>query len=145
MGLMIAAFWAYMCFEAYHTARQRRGPVVDEFSSLIPMRGRRTGFPTAPVVLIALGVVFLLNNLELLELHRAMRYWPALMIALVPICCICAWAAPRKENPNERQLHVRHSRTDSDDYAGSAAGAGSAWLLQLRTHLAGAVDCVRPV
>jgi hypothetical protein len=81
MGLMIAAFWAYMCFEAYHTARQRRmGLVVDEFSSLIPLKG--SAFPVAPVVLIGLGIIFLLNNLELLELRRAMKYWPALLIVV---------------------------------------------------------------
>ena len=81
MGLMIAAFWAYMCFEAFHTAKQRRaGLVVDEFSSLIPMKG--TGFPVAPVVLIGLGIIFLLNNLELWDLRRALRYWPALMIVV---------------------------------------------------------------
>ena len=81
MGLMIAAFWAYMCFEAFHTAKQRRaGLLVDEFSSLIPMKG--TGFPVAPVVLIGLGVIFLLNNLELWDLRRALRYWPALMIVV---------------------------------------------------------------
>jgi hypothetical protein len=79
MGLMIAAFWAYMCFEAYHTARRRRmGLVVDEFSSLIPMKG--SGFPMAPIVLIGLGTIFLLNNLELFELRRAMKYWPLLLI-----------------------------------------------------------------
>lgn len=80
MGFLIAAFWAYMCFEAYHTAKQRRaGLLVDEFSSLIPIKG--SGFPLAPVVLIGLGIIFLLNNLELFELRRAMKYWPALMIA----------------------------------------------------------------
>lgn len=80
MGLMIAAFWAYMCFEAYHTAKQRRlGQRVDEFSSLIPLSG--SGFPVAPIVLIGLGIIFLLNNLELFEIRRAMKYWPVLMIA----------------------------------------------------------------
>ena len=35
---MLAAFWAYMAFEAYHTARKRQlGQPVDEFSSLVPM------------------------------------------------------------------------------------------------------------
>jgi hypothetical protein len=36
----------------------------------------------APVVLIALGVIFLLDNMDLLDLHRALRYWPVLLIAL---------------------------------------------------------------
>jgi hypothetical protein len=52
--------------------------VVDEFSSLIPMKG--SGFPMAPIVLIGLGTIFLLNNLELFELRRAMKYWPLLLI-----------------------------------------------------------------
>jgi hypothetical protein len=34
------------------------------------------------VLLIALGVVFLLNNLEIVELRRALRFWPALLIVL---------------------------------------------------------------
>jgi hypothetical protein len=72
-----------MAFEAYHTAKLRlEGRIVDEFSSLIPMRGGSGRFPVAPVVLIALGVIFLLNNLDLLDLHRALRYWPVLLIAL---------------------------------------------------------------
>ena len=67
VGLMLAGFWCYMAFEAYHTAQRRqRGLVVDEFSSLIPMPAARR-FPVAPVMLIALGVMFLLNNLDLLD------------------------------------------------------------------------------
>jgi TM2 domain-containing membrane protein YozV len=82
IGLMVSAFWFYMAFEAYHTAKKRRmGHPVDEFSSLIPMRGG-SKFPAAPVLLIALGVVFLLNNLNILELRRMLRYWPVLLIAM---------------------------------------------------------------
>jgi len=63
-GVLIPGFWAYMAFEAYHTAKLRQmGQPVDEFSSLVPQGGSR--FPIAPVLLILLGVVFLLNNLEL--------------------------------------------------------------------------------
>ncbi len=55
MSLLLAAFWFYMAFEAYHTAKRRQqGQMVDEFSSLIPMRGAR--LPLAPVILIAIGV-----------------------------------------------------------------------------------------
>jgi TM2 domain-containing membrane protein YozV len=82
LGLMITAFWFYMAFEAYHTAKKRRmGHPVDEFSSLFPMRGS-SKFPAAPVLLIALGVLFLLNNLNIVELRRMLRYWPVLLIAL---------------------------------------------------------------
>jgi len=82
IGMLLAGFWAYMPFEAYHTARKRQqGQAVDEFSSLLPLRGT-SRFPVAPVVLIFVGIVFLLNNLEILELARVLRYWPVLLIAL---------------------------------------------------------------
>ena len=82
-GVLIPCFWFYMAFEAYHTAKKRQqGETVGEFSSLIPVRGAPSRFPVAPVLLIALGVVFLLNNLQILELRRALRYWPALLIVL---------------------------------------------------------------
>jgi len=81
-GVLIPGFWAYMAFEAYHTAKLRQlGQPVDEFSSLMPGHGG-SRFPVAPILLIALGVVFLLNNLELFELRRMLRYWPVMLIAL---------------------------------------------------------------
>jgi len=81
-GVLIPGFWAYMAFEAYHTARLRRmGQPVDEFSSLVPGRGG-SRFPVAPILLITLGVVFLLNNLDIFELRRMLRFWPVLLIAL---------------------------------------------------------------
>jgi len=80
-GFLIPCFFFYMAFEAYHTARKRQlGEKVDEFSGLMNARGPVSRFPAAPVILIALGVLFLLNNLDLLELRRALRYWPAVLI-----------------------------------------------------------------
>jgi len=81
-GVLIPGFWAYMAFEAYHTAKLRQmGHPVDEFSSLVPGHGG-SRFPVAPILLILLGVVFLLNNLELFELRRMLRFWPVMLIAL---------------------------------------------------------------
>jgi len=81
-GVLIPAFFGYMAFEAYHTAKLRRlGQPVDEFSSLVPGHGG-SRIPVAPILLIALGVVFLLNNLELVELRRLLRYWPVMLILL---------------------------------------------------------------
>lgn len=83
LGLMLGGFWFYMAFEAYHTARRRQqGLVVDEFSSLFPMRGGAEKFPVAPILLIVLGVIFLLNNLDFLQVERVIRYWPVALIAL---------------------------------------------------------------
>ncbi len=79
VALMLVAFWAYMPFEAYHTARSRQlGHPVDELSSLVPMGGSQ--FPAAPVILIALGTVLLLDNLGIFEVRRMLRFWPVLLI-----------------------------------------------------------------
>lgn len=81
IGLLLAAWFFYMAFEAYHTARKRQtGEPVDEFSSLMPMR--RRGFPAGPVVLIAFGLLFLLINFNVVTFDRIIRYWPVLLIAV---------------------------------------------------------------
>ena len=83
---MVGAIWYfYMAFEAYHTALKRqRGEAVDEFSSIFPMGrpGVGRGFPVGPVLLIAFGVIFLLNTLELVRLYEILRFWPVFLIVL---------------------------------------------------------------
>jgi hypothetical protein len=80
MALLLVAFWAYMPFEAYHTARSRQmGHPVDEVSSLVPVHASQ--FPVAPAILIVLGMVLLLDNLGIFELRRMLRFWPVLLIA----------------------------------------------------------------
>lgn len=86
-GITLAAFWFYMAFEAMHTAKQRRrGQPVDEFSSILPLRpascGRTSRFPAAPIALIVVGIVFLLDNLGLLDISSALKFWPVLLIAM---------------------------------------------------------------
>lgn len=81
VGMFMACFWFYMAFEAFHTARKRRlGQPLDEFSSILPAGSRASRFPVGPVLLIGIGVLFLLNNLDLLDIHKAARYWPAVLI-----------------------------------------------------------------
>ncbi len=72
----------YMAFEAYHTAKKRlAGEPVDEFSGLM-RPGRQPGaVPAGPIVLIALGVVFLLHTLGYWSMERVLRFWPVLLIA----------------------------------------------------------------
>ena len=81
-GILIPIFWIYMAFEAYHTAKKRQMRLpVDEFSSIVPLRGGG-GFPAGPVILIAAGVVFLLLNLDVIRLYQVVRYWPVFLIVL---------------------------------------------------------------
>lgn len=82
-GMMIAVWVFYMAFEAYHTARKRQlGQPVDEFSSLVPLHGQRSSFPAGPAILIAVGLLFLLNNMDIIRFSQIMRYWPIALIAL---------------------------------------------------------------
>ena len=106
-GILIPGFWAYMAFEAYHTAKLRQmGQPVDEFSSLVPGQGG-SRFPIAPILLIALGVVFLLNNLEIFELRRMLRYWPVMLIALglYMLYARMAGASSRANSQVDTQVH----------------------------------------
>lgn len=82
--LFIPVWFCYMAFEAYHTAKKRLvGETVDEFSSIFPNQGAGTGFPVLPVLLIALGVLFLLNNLEIIRIRQLMPYaGPVFLIGL---------------------------------------------------------------
>jgi hypothetical protein len=84
-GLLIAVWFFYMPFEAYHTARKRQAGVpVDEWSSLLPRSSAASGsrLPIGPIVLIALGVLFLLDNLGLLPISEILRFWPLLLIGV---------------------------------------------------------------
>jgi hypothetical protein len=82
-GFLIPLWFFYMAFEAYHTARKRvRGEPLDEFSSIFPMRTSANGFPVGPIVLILVGVLFLLNSLEIIRFYQLIRWWPLFLIAL---------------------------------------------------------------
>jgi len=105
LALMLAGFWAYMAFEAYHTAKKRQaGEAVDEFSSLVPLHGPAAKFPIVPVLFIVFGGLFLLNNLDLLDMDRVMRYWPVLLIALGGyMLAVRFGVADRKESGDGKQ------------------------------------------
>ncbi len=80
-GILIGVWVMYMSLEAYHTARKRRaGEPVDEFSSILDVHGRRSGFPVGAITLIALGVLLLLSTTDVIQLRYLLRYWPVLLI-----------------------------------------------------------------
>lgn len=82
LGILLAGWYFYMPFEAYHTAQKRqRGEVVDEMSGLVNLPQGMKKLPLGPFVLIGLGFVFLLDNLGLLRIDDLLRFWPVLMIA----------------------------------------------------------------
>lgn len=82
-GMMIGVWVFYMAFEAYHTAKKRQlGQPVEEFSSLISLRGHSSQVPVGPAILIAVGLLFLLNNMDIIRFSQFIRYWPIALIAL---------------------------------------------------------------
>ena len=80
--MMAFAWWAYMVFEAYHTARKRRmGEPVDEYSSILNLRGGKEQMLLAGIALVVLGTLMLLQTLNLFDFDYVVRYWPVLLIA----------------------------------------------------------------
>jgi len=108
--LITIAWWIYMPFEAFHTARRRQlGLPLDEWSSLLPKGGFSGRVPVGPILLIVLGVVFLLDQLELLHLSQVARFWPVLLIG------VGAWAlysriqpSPHPHSGGDHAAEVRH-------------------------------------
>ena len=83
LGILLAVWVFYMVIEAHHTAKKKRaGLPVDEFSSIVNLRGTHTGLPLGAIVLIGLGILLLLNTTGLIPMERVMRYWPAGLILL---------------------------------------------------------------
>ena len=105
-GISIMVWWAYMVFEAYHTARKRRmGEPVDEYSSLIDLRGRKEQIPVAALSLIILCILILMRTLNVLDFELVARYWPVLLIAAGVYLLYGRFVAP-SDAPEE----IRHER-----------------------------------
>jgi hypothetical protein len=83
LGIMIAAWVFYMCFEAYHTARKRRyGVAVEEFSGQFDFRAGGNRIPVGAILLIGLGFILLLDTTDIVSIDEFVRYWPAGLILL---------------------------------------------------------------
>jgi hypothetical protein len=82
-GIFLAIWIFYMAFEAHHTAVKRRsGQSVEELSSLMNIPGNPGGIPAGPVILIGLGVLLLLDTLDLISFDRIAKFWPLILIAI---------------------------------------------------------------
>ncbi len=83
LAMLTMAFWFYMPFEAYHTAKKRQlGLPVEEWSSLLGPAPRSGRVPLGPIILIAIGIIFLLDTLHILAFREFGRFWPVILIVL---------------------------------------------------------------
>jgi len=100
-GVLVAFFYCYMVWDAYATAKaiQDRRPLPDPFGLGASLPATETSapaspgpgselvrhgqhVPTAAIVLIGLGVIFLLDNVGILHWHWMARMWPIILIAI---------------------------------------------------------------
>jgi len=82
-GGLVALMVFYMPIEAFRTARAlERGEPVDELSGLLPSPRTGGGSPAAGILLIALGIVFLLQSLGYWRMVDLVRYWPVTLIVV---------------------------------------------------------------
>jgi TM2 domain-containing membrane protein YozV len=87
-GLAAAAFYFYMPFEAYYTAKKRmlkaQGIILEtpidrlqqQFGSI---RDRELW---GGIALVVIGALYLLGNLDFFDLHRIARLWPAVLVLI---------------------------------------------------------------
>ena len=80
LGLGLTGFIVYMVVDAYRTAKAKCAgmPVADDWAlGGVPAAGR---FPTGPIILIGIGVLFLLQTLGVFE--HMFHFWPIALILL---------------------------------------------------------------
>jgi hypothetical protein len=78
LGILLAGFIFYMAFDAMRTAQaQSRGEILND-----PLQTWSKERPIGPMILIALGAIFLLNNFGLFPFYRLERFWPLILVAI---------------------------------------------------------------
>jgi TM2 domain-containing membrane protein YozV len=87
-GLASAAFYFYMPFEAYYTAKKRmlgtqgimlETPIDRLQQQLGGMKDRELW---GGIALVVIGGLYLLGNLDFFDLHRIARLWPAVLVVI---------------------------------------------------------------
>lgn len=85
LGMLLAAFYIYMPIEAYQTAKRRatgQAPAAGGWEGL-GFGNSGSATPIGPLILIVLGVIFLLNTLDIFRWSwHLWRFWPVILIAL---------------------------------------------------------------
>ena len=78
LSLLLAGFVFYMAFDAMRTTRAKSlgEPTAD------PLEAWSKNRPVGPIILIALGALFLLNNFDWFPFHFIWRLWPLILIGV---------------------------------------------------------------
>jgi len=91
-ALLAVAFYFYMPFEAYYTAKKRKLSAtgihvttpIDRFYEQFHEHtgGIKDREFWGGIGLIVLGSLYLLNSFDVLSFHRVVRFWPSVLIAV---------------------------------------------------------------
>ncbi|MFQ5816684.1 MAG: LiaI-LiaF-like domain-containing protein [Terriglobia bacterium] len=96
LGLLLAGFYFYMPIEAYQTAKRRslgQAPAPAPGGETLESKLA----PAGPIILIALGVLFLLNTLDVFRWSWYIwRFWPLILIG------IGAWLLYKRLRPEAK-------------------------------------------
>ncbi len=88
LGLLTAGFYFYMPFEAYYTAKKKKlaaeGIVLETPIDRMQQQfgGMKDRELWGGVALVVIGGLFLLGNLDVFQLDRIARLWPAALVVL---------------------------------------------------------------
>lgn len=78
LALLLAGFIFYMAMDSMRTARAKTtGEVVVD-----PLESWSKDRPIGPIILIAMGALFLLNNFGFFSFFQIHRFWPVILIAV---------------------------------------------------------------
>ena len=78
LALLLAGFVFYMAFDSMRTAKAKQlGELPDD-----PLESWSKERPIGPIILIALGALFLLNNFNWFPFYRIERFWPLILIGV---------------------------------------------------------------
>ena len=78
LSLLLAGFVFYMAFDAMRTTKAKS---LGE-STADPLESWSKNRPVGPIILIALGALFLLNNFDWFPFHFIWRLWPLILIGV---------------------------------------------------------------
>jgi hypothetical protein len=78
LALLLAGFVLYMGFDAMRTAKARS---IGE-ASVDPLESWSKERPVGPMILIAMGALFLLNNFGVFSFFHIHQLWPLILIAV---------------------------------------------------------------
>lgn len=79
LGILLAGFIFYTAFDSMRVARERAS------GSLVapdPLENWSKDRPIGPIILIAVGVILLLNNFDWFPWYRVGQFWPVLLIII---------------------------------------------------------------